>query len=388
MPASTSLPTAVLGSTGYEITRVGFGAWQAGGPDWSKSWGPQDDEDSIAAIRRAVEQGVTWVDTAPVYGLGHSEEVVRRALEPFSDGDRPYVFTKCGLVWSDDDRTPRAVATPESLRSEVQDSLRRLGVEALDLLQVHRPPDDGTPVTEYWDALVGLEDEGLVRALGLSNHDAQQLAAAQARGQVDTLQPPFSALAREAGGDLIPWCVRNGTGVVVYSPLASGLLSGSMSLDRAADFDPGDWRSDDPRFTGKALHDAIAVQEVFREVGEGHGVSTACAAIAWTLAWSGVTGAIVGARTPEQVDGWVGAGSVTLTARDLDAVADVLTSTGAGSGPKHPTTATGGPGPGGRGGHAAETPPAPGETARPQQAKTSVTLDDRPTGADVDLDER
>ena len=385
MPASTSLPTAVLGSTGYEITRVGFGAWQAGGPDWSKSWGPQDDDDSVAAIRRAVEAGVTWVDTAPVYGLGHSEEVVRRALEPFSDDDRPYVFTKCGLVWSDDDRTPRAVATAGSLRGEVEDSLRRLGVEALDLLQVHRPPDDGTPVVDYWDALVGLKDAGLVRALGLSNHDAQQLQAAQGRGQVDTLQPPFSALAREAGGDLIPWCVRNGTGVIVYSPLASGLLSGSMSLDKASAFDPGDWRSDDPRFSGKALHDAIAVQEVFREIAEGHGVSTAAAAVAWTLAWTGVTGAIVGARTPDQVDGWVPAGSVTLTARDLDAVAGVLTSTGAGSGPKHPTEATGGPGAGGRAG---QVPEPPRETANPQQPKTSVTLDDTPTGADVDLDER
>ena len=250
---------------------------------------------------------------------------------------------------------------------------------------MHRPPDDGTPVAEYWGALAELKDAGKVRAVGLSNHDAAQLEAAQSLGQVDTLQPPFNALVREAAGDLIPWCARNGTGVIVYSPLASGLLSGSMSLDKAATFDDGDWRSDDERFRGKALHDAIAVQEVLGEIAGRHGVTTAAAAVAWTLTFPGVTGAIVGARTPGHVEGWLDAGSVTLTAADLEAVAEVLTRTGAGSGPKHPDQVMGGPGPAGR---ADQVPPPPGETANPQQPKTSVTLDDTPTGADVDLDAR
>src|SRR6266545_4429347 len=214
------IPTAPLGLTGMAITRVGFGAWALGGGDWAFSWGPQDDDVAIAAIRHAVESGVSWIDTAAVYGLGHSEEVVGRALRDIPAADRPYVFTKGGLVWDDKDRSvrPRRVGAPESLRREVDASLRRLGVERIDLYQMHRPAEDGTKVEQYWQTLLDLKAEGKVRAVGLSNHDVEQLAVAERLGHVETLQPPFSAIRREAAGAELPWCAAHGTGAIVYSP--------------------------------------------------------------------------------------------------------------------------------------------------------------------------
>jgi aryl-alcohol dehydrogenase-like predicted oxidoreductase len=214
---STSLPTVPFGRTGMDITRVGFGAWAIGGGDWSFAWGDQDDDASIAAIRHAVERGVNWIDTAAVYGLGHSEEVVRRALEPFSDGDRPFVFTKCGLVWDEADRQKRAarIGAADSLRRDTEASLRRLGVERIDLMQLHWPAEDGTPIEEYWQTLLDLKAEGKFRAVGLSNHNADLLAMAEKVGHVDTLQPPFSAIRREVGERELPWCAAHDTGVIV-----------------------------------------------------------------------------------------------------------------------------------------------------------------------------
>ncbi|MGH7533410.1 MAG: aldo/keto reductase, partial [Gemmatimonadales bacterium] len=208
MADRTSLPTRPLGTTGMDITRVGLGAWAIGGGDWQFGWGDQDDGRSIAAIRHAVARGINWIDTAAVYGLGHSEDVVARALKDLPTADRPYVFTKCGMPWNDDERprTPRRIATPASIRKELEGSLRRLGVERIDLYQLHWPPEDGTPLDDYLGAMLELKHEGKIRAAGLSNHNADQLAAAEQLGHVDSLQPPFSAVRRDVAERELPWC--------------------------------------------------------------------------------------------------------------------------------------------------------------------------------------
>ena len=334
----TALPTRPLGTTGMHITRVGFGAWAIGGPGWAFAWGPQDDAESIAAIRHAVEQGINWIDTAAAYGLGHSEEVVARALRGIPEPDRPYVFTKGGLVWDEADRTapPRRVGAPASLRREVEASLRRLGVERIDLYQMHWPAEDGTPLEAYWQVFLDLKAEGKVRAVGLSNHGVKQLEAAERLGHVDSLQPPFSAIRRDAAAGELGWCAQHGTGVIVYSPMQSGLLTGTFSEERAARLPADDWRSRSPDFTGDGLRRNLALADALRPVAERHGVSVAAVAVAWTLAWPQVTGAIVGARRPEQVDGWLPAATLELTGDDLDEIAAAIERTGAGSGPAHP----------------------------------------------------
>ena len=332
---STSRPTVPLGTTGMQITRVGFGAWAIGGGGWTFAWGDQDDDASVAAIRHAVEAGVNWVDTAAVYGLGHSEEVVARALGGLPEADRPYVFTKCGLVWDEADRrrAPRRVGDPTSLRTEVEASLRRLGVERIDLYQMHWPAEDGTPLEAYWGTLCDLRTEGKVAAVGLSNHDACQLERAEAIGHVDTLQPPLSLIERTAAAEAIPWCAAHSTGVIVYSPMQSGLLTGTFSEARAAALPEDDWRSRSPDFTGEGLLANLALADALGPVARRHGTTPAAVAVAWTLAVPGVTGAIVGARSPEQVDGWVGAGELVLDAADLAELDAALAASGSGRGP-------------------------------------------------------
>jgi aryl-alcohol dehydrogenase-like predicted oxidoreductase len=333
-----TLPTTPLGTTGMRITRVGFGAWAIGGGGWAFAWGKQDDADSIAAIRHAVERGINWIDTAAVYGLGHSEEVVARALRDIPANDRPYVFTKAGLVWDDRDRAalPRRVGDPLSLRREVEASLRRLGVERIDLYQMHWPAEDGTPLEDYWGTLLQLKAEGKVRAVGLSNHAVRQLDAAERLGHVDTLQPPFSAIRREVAAAELPWCAAHRTGVIVYSPMQSGLLTGAFSVTRAAQLGASDWRSHAPDFTGRGLRRNLALADALRPIAERHGSTVAAVAVAWTLAWTGVSGAIVGARSPVQVDGWIGAAALGLNDADLDEIAGAIKRTGAGTGPVRP----------------------------------------------------
>ena len=333
----SAIPTAPLGRTGMDITRVGFGAWALGGGDWAYSWGPQDDDEAIAAIRHAVESGVNWIDTAAVYGLGHSEEVVGRALRDLPAADRPYVFTKGGMVWDESDRSvaPRRVAAPESLRREVEASLRRLGVEQIDLFQLHWPPDDGTKLEDYWQAFLDLKAEGKVRAVGLSNHNADQLERAEALGHVDSLQPPFSAIHRNAAAALLPWTTAHETGVIVYSPMTSGLLTGKFSAERVAALSADDWRRSSADFTTR-LDANLAVAAALDVVAQRHGVAQPAAAVAWTLAFAGVTGAIVGARSPRQVDGWLPATGLNLTDQDLDDVAAAIAASGAGEGPTRP----------------------------------------------------
>jgi aryl-alcohol dehydrogenase-like predicted oxidoreductase len=330
----TGIPRRKLGTTSYEISAVGLGTWALGGDGWSWSWGPQDDAQSVATIVAAVEAGINWLDTAAEYGLGHSEEVVGQALRAIPEADRPLVFTKCGLVWDPGDRMAPAaqVASPASIRRECEDSLQRLGVDAIDLYQVHWPPADGTAVEEYWAAMTGLREAGKVRAIGLSNHDVGQLAAAEEIGHVDSLQPPLSAIARDAASDVIPWCAANGTGVIVYSPMHSGLLSGSFDPARLA---PGDWRRREPDWTDR-LDANLRVADALSRVAAAKGTTTASAAVAWTLAWPGVTGAIVGARSPEQLGGWIDGGGLGLTTGDLEAVAAAIRNSGAGTGPERP----------------------------------------------------
>ncbi|MCW2894208.1 MAG: putative aldo/keto reductase [Actinomycetia bacterium] len=335
---TTSLPTTRLGRTGMHLTRAGFGAWAIGGGDWAFAWGNQDDAQSVAAIRHAVESGINWIDTAAVYGLGHSEEVVAAALADLPEPDRPYVFTKGGLVWDPADRSaaPRRVGAPASIRTEVEASLRRLGVERIDLYQMHWPAEDGTPLEEYWQVFTDLKREGKIRAAGLSNHGVRQLEAAEPVGPVDAIQPPFNLIHRDVAADVLPWALEHKAGVIVYSPMASGLLTGAFTAARAARLEPGDWRASDPDFTAPALSANLAMAEALRPVAERHGVTPAAVAVAWTLAFPGVTGAIVGARSPRQVDGWLPAASLELKDDDLSDIAAAIRATGAGTGPVAP----------------------------------------------------
>lgn len=334
------LPTTPLGHSSLHISRIGIGAWAFGGAGWVDSWGTQDDADSIAAIRHGVDSGVNWIDTAPIYGLGHSEKVVGRALREIPEDDRPYVFTKAGVVW--DEQRPMAkpalVGTPSSLRKELEASLRRLGLERIDLYQMHAPPADGTPIEEYWGTLCDIRGEGKVRALGLSNHDATQLTAAQAVGRVDAVQPRLSLIHRDAAADVLPWCAANDAGAIVYSPLASGLLTGTFTAARAAGLAQDDWRRSHPDFTRPALSRNLALVDALAPVAKRHGVPVAVVAIAWTLACPAVAGAIVGLRGPRQADDWLAAANVRLDEPDLDEMAIAVKTTGAGTGPSRPAS--------------------------------------------------
>jgi aryl-alcohol dehydrogenase-like predicted oxidoreductase len=305
------METRRLGGSELEITRIGFGAWAVGGGGWWGGWGSQDDSDSIAAIRRALELGINWIDTAPIYGRGHSEEIVARALRGVAD--RPYVFTKCGLPWDGDDVI--VDVRPEAIRLELENSLRRLEVDAVDLYQIHWPPadpQDRGDVESAWETLVALRDEGKTRAIGVSNFDVEQLEAISALEPPASLQPPYSLLARDAEAALLPACQARGVGVIVYSPMASGLLTGTMTAERVAAFPPDDWRREDEKFKEPALSRNLAVGERLAELGRAHGRLPGELAIAWTLRNPAVTGAIVGFRNPGQIDALAGAASIAL----------------------------------------------------------------------------
>ena len=322
-----------LGQTSLEISAVGFGAWAIGGGNWQGGWGPQDDDASIAAIHHALDLGVNWIDTAAAYGLGHAEEVVGRAIRSLSDADRPYVFTKCGLVWEPGSTEVSNVLAPASIRRECEASLRRLGVERLDLLQFHWPTHDGTPVETSWETMVELVDEGKVAHIGVSNFDVDLLERCEAVRHVDTDQPELNLVDREAAADVIPWSAAHGTGVVVYSPMKSGLLTGRFSAERVRSLPEDDWRRSHEDFVEPKLSRNLALVRRLGAVAERLGCTLPELAVAWTLAWPGVDAAIVGARSPEQVDGWVRAPSLVLDDEDLDEMARAVEETGAGSGP-------------------------------------------------------
>ncbi len=313
------MQTRQLGNSDLRITPVGYGAWAIGGSGWQFAWGAQDDNDSIAAIHRSLELGVNWIDTAAVYGLGHSEEVVARALKAWS-GPRPYVFTKCGRLW-DEQGNLRVGLGADSIRRELEGSLRRLNVEVIDLYQIHWPPNPDSPqLEEGWTTLADLKRQGKVRWIGVSNFNAAQLKRAQAIAPVTSLQPPYSLIHREVERETLPYCRQEGIGVIVYSPMASGLLTGAMTRERAAKLPQDDWRRANPNFNEPKLSRNLALAERLREIGKRHGRSPGEVAIAWTLRNPAVTGAIVGARNASQAEGVMRAGELALSDEDVNEI--------------------------------------------------------------------
>jgi aryl-alcohol dehydrogenase-like predicted oxidoreductase len=322
------METRVLGNSDLHITRVGYGAWAIGGSGWQFAWGSQDDNESIAAIHRALELGVNWIDTAAVYGLGHSEEVVGQALKSWH-GSRPYVFTKCGLR-GDAKGEVQKVLRAGSIRGEVEDSLRRLSVDVIDLYQIHWPPDpDSSELEEGWSTLADLKREGKVRWIGVSNFNVQQLRRAQAIAPVTSLQPRYSLVHREIEDEILPYCLSEDIGVIVYSPMASGLLTGTMTRERAARLPGDDWRGRHPDFTDPNLSHNLALVERMRAIANHQNRSVGEVAIAWTLGHPAVTGAIVGARNARQAEGVMRAGELRLRDEEVTEIETFVAETAA-----------------------------------------------------------
>jgi len=316
---------------------VGFGGWSAGGPGWAYAGTHERDRESVDAMLHAFELGVSWIDTAPTYGIGHSEELVRRALE-LVRGERPLVFTKCGRRWDGPTARPRSDHRPASIRADCEASLRRLGVEAIDLLQLHWPDTDtGTPVEEAWGELIRLVGEGKIRSAGVCNFDVDLLERCESIGQVESVQMPFSLIARDSAGGLMQWCQEHGTRVIVYSPMQVGLLTDAFSRASLEALAPDDWRHRHPEFQSPRLERNLALRDALRPIAEEKSTTVGGIAVAWTLSWPQVTGAIAGAHTPEQVDGWIDGAKVHLTERDLEVIAAAIVESGAGSGPARPS---------------------------------------------------
>ena len=308
--AANNMETRQFGTSDMRITPIGVGAWAMGGGNWEFGWGAQDDAQSIAAIHYALDQGVNWIDTAAVYGLGRSEEVVARALADYR-GSRPYIFTKCSMVW-DDQRQVSQSLKADSIRRECEASLRRLHTDVIDLYQIHWP-DPEPDIEEAWSELVKLQQEGKVRFIGVSNFTVEQMKRAQAIAPITSLQPPYSLLSRGVERDILPYCQQQGIGVIVYSPMASGLLTGAMTRERIAQMPEDDWRRRDEKFIEPQLSRNLELVERLRAIGQRHGRSPGEVALAWTLHNPAVTAAIVGVRSPQQVDGVIGAGAFRLS---------------------------------------------------------------------------
>ncbi len=317
------MQTVKFGKTGMEITPIGFGAWAIGGGGWAAAWGPQDDDEAVGAIRRAVELGVNWVDTAAVYGLGHSEELVAQALKSVPESERPYVFTKCSLVW-DGGGDISNVLEKDSVKRECEESLRRLQTDVIDLYQIHWPRPDEY-IEEGWEAVAELKDEGKVRHIGVSNFDVSQMERIAEIAPVETLQPPYNMLNRGVEEEILPYCGENDTGVIVYSPMRSGLLTGKMTPERVANLPSDDWRRNAQDFQEPRLSRNLELVELLEEIGADHGLSPGEVAIAWTLRQPAVTAAIVGGRRPDQVDGIIGAAELRLSEDELDRIESFLT---------------------------------------------------------------
>lgn len=306
-----------LGNSDLLITSIGFGSWAVGGP-WQFGWSSQDDGDSIAAVLRALDLGINWIDTAAIYGLGHSEEVVAKALAQW-DGERPYLFTKCGMIWDDNGKVDYSLKAA-SIRREVENSLRRLQVETIDLYQIHWPADELEETVEGWTELAKLQKEGKVRWIGASNFSAEELRQAQAIAPATSLQPPYSLIKRDIEKDILPFCKAENIGVIAYSPMASGLLTGAMTRDRAAKLPEDDWRRRNAEFQEPKLTQNLELVERLRKVGARRGVTPGQAAIAWTLRDSVVTGAIVGARNAKQVEEIMAAPDFRLSEAEISEI--------------------------------------------------------------------
>jgi aryl-alcohol dehydrogenase-like predicted oxidoreductase len=302
MTASDPRPFRTLGKSDLKLTSIGFGAWAIGGGDWAFAWGPQDDNESIAAIHRALDLGVNWIDTAAVYGLGHSEEVVARALKSVSKSTsgRPYVFTKCGIRWRSD-RTAYRSLTAASVTEELDGSLRRLGVDTIDLYQIHWP-DPESEIEEAWEALARMRERGKVRWIGVSNFNVAQMKRVMEIAPITSLQPPYSMLRPAIEAEILPYVRDNGIGVINYSPMVSGLLTGKMTAERVAAMPADDWRHKAAEFNEPRLSRNLRLVEFLREIGSGHSVTPGVVAVAWTLHNPGITAAIVGGRNAKQVE--------------------------------------------------------------------------------------
>ena len=305
-----------FGRTDMEITRIGFGSWAIGGGGWRAAWGPQDDDEAVGAIRRAVELGMNWIDTAAVYGLGHSEELVARALKGVSD--RPYVFTKCSQVWDESGNISNNLKK-DSVKRECEESLSRLQAEAIDLYQIHWPrPDED--IEEGWEAMAELKEEGKVRHIGVSNFDVEQMERIRDIAPVETLQPPYNMLNRGIEEEILPYCAEQDIGVIVYSPMRSGLLTGKMTRERVRSLPSDDWRRNSSDFQEPRLSKNLELVKLLEKIGREHGSSPGEVAIAWTLRHPAVTAAIVGGRRPDQVDGIIGAAGFRLGEDELDRI--------------------------------------------------------------------
>ena len=318
-PASQSFRT--LGNSDLRLSPVGFGAWAIGGGNWEFAWGPQDDNESIGAIHRALDLGVNWIDTAAIYGLGHSEEIVGRALK--STSNKPFVFTKCSMRWHQDRSIYRSLKT-ESIAEELEGSLRRLGVETIDLYQIHWPNPE-TEIEEGWEALARFQKEGKIRWIGVSNFSVEQMKRALKIAPVTSLQPPYSMLRRAIEEEILPFTRFNNIGVINYSPMVSGLLTGKMTAERVAAFPQDDWRRRAVEFNEPRLSRNLQLVELLREVGNGHNVSPGVVAVAWTLHHPAVTAAIVGGRSAQQVEGLAPALEFRITDEDYARINDFLT---------------------------------------------------------------
>jgi aryl-alcohol dehydrogenase-like predicted oxidoreductase len=307
------MQTRRFGNTDMDITPIGFGSWAIGGGNWEFAWGPQDEREAIAAIERAVDLGVNWIDTAAVYGLGHSEELVGQAIRGMSQ--KPLIFTKCSMIWDDSRQIHRSLKAA-SVRRECEASLKRLGVDVIDLYQVHWPnPDED--IEEGWQTLARLKEQGKVRWIGVSNFNIEQMRRAQSIAPISSLQPPYSLLNRGVEDEILIFCAENNVGVIVYSPMASGMLTGTMTRERIANFPADDWRRRNPEYREPRLSRNLALADALRSIGERHGLSAGEVAIAWTLRHPAVTGAIVGGRNGRQVEGIIGAGDFTLSEREI-----------------------------------------------------------------------
>ncbi len=314
------MQTRQLGNTDMAITPIGFGSWAIGGSEWAYGWGVQDDGDAIAAIERAVERGVNWIDTAAIYGLGHSEELVAKALGGMKE--RPYIFTKCSMVW-DESRQISGSLKPESIRRECEASLKRLQVDSIDLYQVHWPNPDAD-LEEGWEEMARLQEEGLVRYIGVSNFTVAQMRRVAAIAPVASLQPPYSMLRPAIEQEILPYCLEQNIGVIVYSPMLSGMLTGAMSVERVKNFPSDDWRRGNKEFQEPRLSANLELVELLKRIGSPHGRSAGEVAIAWTLRHPVVTGAIVGGRNAAQVEGIVGAGEFRLTEEEISRIGEHL----------------------------------------------------------------
>jgi aryl-alcohol dehydrogenase-like predicted oxidoreductase len=308
-----------LGNSDLNITSVGFGAWAIGGGGWEFGWGPQDDNISIEAIHRALELGINWIDTAAVYGCGHSEEVVAKALSNWT-GERPYVFTKCILQWDDNGKILQNYK-PESIWQECEDSLRRLDTDVIDLYQIHWPPsDDEKLIDAAWEMMARLKEEGKVRWIGVSNFNIEQMKRAQTICSITSLQPPYSLINRNIEVEILPYCMEQNVGVIVYSPMASGLLTGAMTRERIEDLPDEDWRLKWDEFSEPKITKNLKLAEKLKEIGKRQNRTAGEIAISWTLKHPAVTGAIVGARSAGQVDGVMKAGELELNDDEVNAL--------------------------------------------------------------------